>query len=87
MVPKGSRLSSDNHYNCKLGGDPNWIQGREHTKCRKCGSELTFIGQLASVGCSKDKRLQDLTFGDCGAYYVFSCFECGRDDRMFFQQY
>lgn len=89
LVPKGIGLNSNKTANCKLGGKPNWIQSDNTPKCKKCKAVMTFIGQLASVGCkgTVNKNIDSYIFGDCGCYYVFSCFECDNDHQVIFQSY
>lgn len=53
----------------KLGGEPDWQQGSETPRCASCSLQMTFYGQLDSVG-------DDFVIGDCGLIYVFVCFEC-----------
>src|SRR5438045_2001860 len=53
----------------KLGGQPDWIQQPEVPACEDCGREMTFYGQLDSIG-------DDYDLADCGMIYVFVCFDC-----------
>lgn len=52
----------------KLGGQPDWLQDNETPACR-CGREMTFYGQLDSIGDS-------ICLADCGMVFVFVCFDC-----------
>lgn len=62
----------------RIGGDPEWIQEREVPSC-ECGKEMTFYGQLDSVG-------DELCLADCGMIYVFICFDCF-ETKSVFQSY
>jgi hypothetical protein len=53
----------------KLGGRPDWIQGDVTPDCPACDAEMTFYGQLDSIGDS-------VCLADCGMVYVFVCFDC-----------
>jgi len=55
----------------KIGGSPDWQQGEEKPKCPApgCNKEMTFYGQLDSVGDS-------ICLADCGMIYVFVCMDC-----------
>jgi len=53
----------------KLGGAPDWLQGQAVPACPDCGEEMTFYGQLDSVGDS-------ISLADVGMVYVFVCFDC-----------
>ena len=53
----------------QIGGEPTWLQGDDSPTCPQCRQEMTFYGQLDSVG-------DDLVIGDCGIIYVFLCFDC-----------
>jgi len=88
LVPKGMGLNSNKTTNCKIGGRPNWIQNNITPRCKKCKNDMSFIGQLASIGCkgSTDKNIDKLIFGDCGCFYVFFCFEC-ETEQVIFQSY
>ena len=52
----------------KIGGKPDWIQEPDTPKC-SCGKEMTFYGQLDSIG-------NRIVLADCGMIYVFVCFDC-----------
>jgi hypothetical protein len=52
----------------KLGGSPGWIQKEIVPRC-SCGQEMTFYGQLDSIG-------DDMCLADCGMIYIFVCFDC-----------
>ena len=52
----------------KFGGKPDWIQGDDTPKC-SCGENMTFYGQLDSIGDS-------VCLADCGMIYIFVCFGC-----------
>jgi hypothetical protein len=52
----------------KIGGEPDWIQSPNLPTC-SCGQEMTFYGQLDSVGDA-------ICLADCGMIYVFVCFDC-----------
>lgn len=53
----------------KLGGSPDFLQEADFPKCEDCGVEMTFYGQLDSIG-------DDYDLADCGLIYVFVCFDC-----------
>ncbi len=53
----------------KIGGKPSFIQHPAIPHCSSCGEEMTFYGQLDSIGDS-------LCLADCGIIYVFVCFDC-----------
>lgn len=54
----------------KIGGSPTLLQIEdEWPKCSDCRQEMTFYGQLDSVG---DK----LSLADAGLICVFVCFDC-----------
>ncbi|SRR5579884_661808 len=61
-----NRIAGTRH---KLGGEPDWIQQPQAPQCDDCGSEMTFYGQLDSIG-------EDYDLADCGMIYVFVCFDC-----------
>lgn len=52
----------------QLGGEPTFLQATERPSCPVCGLEMTFYGQLDSIG-------DDITIADAGMIYVFICFE------------
>jgi hypothetical protein len=52
----------------KLGGEADWIQGEETPKCT-CGKNMSFYGQLDSIGDS-------ICLADCGMIYIFVCPDC-----------
>lgn len=52
----------------RLGGSPDWIQGDATPVCPDCGGQMTFYGQLDSIGDS-------VNLADCGLVYVFVCFD------------
>jgi hypothetical protein len=52
----------------KIGGELDWIQRPTLPTC-SCGQDMTFSGQLDSVGDA-------LCLADCGMIYVFVCFDC-----------
>ena len=88
LVPRGGSLSKYKAENSKIGGKPDWIQNNETPICKKCRVKMQFYGQLGSIGCSNRKfRDMDarLTFGDCGAFYVFACEECWEEFTTIFQ--
>jgi hypothetical protein len=64
----GFAWAKDMGKRSKIGGDPDWIQGPDRPAC-SCGSEMSFYGQLDSVGDS-------VCLADCGMVYVFICFDC-----------
>ena len=51
----------------RLGGSPTWLQQDATPNCPDCGEQMTFYGQLDSVG-------DDLVIADAGMVYVFLCF-------------
>lgn len=51
----------------KLGGKPDFLQAEDWPSC--CGKEMTFYGQLDSIGDNYD-------LADCGMICVFVCFDC-----------
>src|SRR5262245_22584658 len=53
----------------KLGGEPDFLQRDETPSCSGCKSEMTFYGQLDSIGDEYD-------LADCGMIYVFVCLDC-----------
>ena len=53
----------------KLGGQPDFIQGREWPTCPECAEEMSFIAQIDSLN-------DEFCFVDCGMIFVFYCFEC-----------
>jgi hypothetical protein len=65
----GYKWNKEAGYRHKLGGEPNWIQTEEYPRCPSCGEEMTFYGQLDSIG-------DDYDLADCGLIYVFVCFDC-----------
>jgi hypothetical protein len=68
----GGNIGSRN----KLGGVPDWLQLEETPNC-SCGKNMTFYGQLDSIGDA-------ICLGDCGMIYVFICLDCF-DTRAIFQ--
>lgn len=88
ITPKGLGINPrGKQFNCKLGGEPNWIQSPEVPKCRKCRIPMSFVGQLASIGCNPKGMYEEFTYADCGAYFVFSCLECEDNHRVIFQSF
>ena len=53
----------------KVGGSPDFLQDHEVQVCPSCGTEMTFIAQIDSIG-------DEMTFADVGMLYVFVCFDC-----------
>lgn len=53
----------------KLGGEPDWIQAEDVPFCPTCEQEMTFYGQLDSIG-------DEIDLADCGMIYLFVCFDC-----------
>lgn len=53
----------------KIGGKPDFQQKATTPVCPSCGDEMTFYGQLDSIG-------DQLVLADCGLVYVFICFDC-----------
>jgi hypothetical protein len=52
----------------RLGGEPQFLQPRDHPSC-SCGKSMTFYGQLDSIN-------DEFALADCGMIYVFVCFDC-----------
>jgi hypothetical protein len=63
----------------KIGGRPDFIQDEWVPPCRSCKKEMTFYGQLDSVG-------PEVCLADAGMIYVFFCFDCLKS-TSFFQTY
>jgi hypothetical protein len=59
----------------RIGGEPDWIQGEDVPSCA-CGENMTFYGQLDSVGDA-------VCMADCGMIYVFICFNCFETKSVF----
>ncbi|AZQ68902.1 hypothetical protein EF888_18280 [Silicimonas algicola] len=59
----------------KIGGRPDFLQGREDVGCDSCGEEMTFFAQLDSVG-------DEICFADVGMVFVFVCFDCFRTKSL-----
>jgi hypothetical protein len=57
----------------QLGGSPTWIQQDETPQCPHCGQEMTFYGQLDSIG-------DGFVIADCGMIYIFLCFDCNHSE-------
>jgi hypothetical protein len=53
----------------QLGGQPSLLQKLHWPECPNGHGEMTFYGQLDSVG-------DELCIADCGMIYVFLCFDC-----------
>jgi hypothetical protein len=53
----------------RLGGEPSWQQTAEWPACPHCKEQMSFYGQLDSIGDEYD-------LADVGMLYVFVCFEC-----------
>jgi hypothetical protein len=53
----------------KLGGEPTWLQSAVESVCPSCAAEMTFYGQLDSIG-------DEYVIADCGIVFVFICFIC-----------
>jgi len=54
----------------KLGGKPDWLQGRSVQIPTCCGGkDMTFYGQLDSLG-------DQIALADVGMIFVFVCFDC-----------
>lgn len=53
----------------RLGGEPYFLQDREHPQCKLCHKDMTFYAQLDSIN-------DDYIVADCGMIYVFLCFDC-----------
>jgi len=89
LVPEGMELNVNKTANCKIGGRPDWIQTDNTPRCKECKSDMLFIGQLASIGCKGNVKdnIDNLIFGDCGCFYVFSCFDCGNETQVIFQNF
>jgi len=89
LVPKGIGLNKEKPFNCKIGGKPDWIQDNKIPRCKKCKNDMSFVGQLASIGCKGNVKdnIDKLIFGDCGCFYVFSCFDCGNKTQVIFQNF
>jgi len=70
----------------KLGGRPDWEQGRrDNPQCKKCQRPTTFVAQIDSVEYGSHHiphsvnwmtDEQKWMFGDVGLIYVFFCFDC-----------
>jgi hypothetical protein len=63
----------------KLGGDFDFLQRDEIPSCPNCRKQMTFYGQLGSIG-------DDVCLADCGMIYVFVCFDCFTT-KSFIQSY
>jgi hypothetical protein len=59
----------------KPGGKPNFTQGQQWPVCSHCQEQMTFYGQLDSIGDKYD-------LADCGLIYVFVCFDCFETKSM-----
>lgn len=56
----------------KIGGIADYIQKMTTPKCKSCGEDMSFYGQLDSLNdCSGE-----FDIADCGMIYVFFCFDC-----------
>ena len=64
----GFKYNDEAGQSTKIGGKPDWVQGDERPVC-PCGNEMTFYGQLDSVG-------DEVCLADCGMIFVFVCFDC-----------
>lgn len=53
----------------KLGGAPDWLASPARPSCDTCNSNMTFYGQLDSIG-------DGIVLADCGMVFVFVCFDC-----------
>jgi hypothetical protein len=76
----------------KLGGSPDWDQGKETPRCPDCRTEMTFVGQLDSIEHYEEynpNRVhclspdQQYMMGDVGMIYLFFCFDCLRPKAVF----
>lgn len=86
-VPHWERLG----LRSKLGGKPDWAQGDESPRCRKCRKAMTFVAQIDSMEMeSRDNPHSKVTFSDqqhfmfedAGMIYVFFCFRCGETQSI-----
>ncbi len=78
VVPKDEDAKQAMGFKCadpavgrrhKIGGAPDYQQQEYVPLCPSCSQEMTFYGQLDSIG-------DNLVVADCGLVYVFVCFEC-----------
>jgi len=75
----------------KLGGEPDWGQGKETPRCSSCDSPMSFVGQIDSIEHDDDynpnavnwRSGQDYMFGDVGMIYIFFCFDCLETQSIF----
>ena len=65
----GFKWNKDMGGRHRLGGAPEFLQEDEWPKCRDCGEEMSFYGQLDSIN-------DEFCIADCGIIYVFVCFDC-----------
>lgn len=52
----------------RVGGAPSWLQGDATPECPRCREPMAFLLQLVSRA--------DISFGDDGRLYVFTCADC-----------
>lgn len=52
----------------RVGGAPSWLQGEDTPECPRCHDDMAFVLQLVSRA--------DISFGDEGRLYVFTCARC-----------
>lgn len=57
----------------KLGGNPDWIQGKKDIICDSCKKEMLFYGQIDS----NFDGIEEYLIADSGMLFIFLCEECG----------
>ncbi|MEM8653986.1 MAG: hypothetical protein AAGF36_04510 [Pseudomonadota bacterium] len=53
----------------QLGGRPTFLQGTYTETCSGCSKNMTFYGQLDSIG-------DDIVLADAGLIHVWVCMDC-----------